>query len=85
MAWILDPISIATHGYIGIAPGPDYCPLPLAIGSNGYIRFDVIPIVGDPFGGGHGVAIQEYYEEPKKKDLAKLAVIAVIAIEQNYD
>lgn len=82
---ILDPISIATGGYVGIAPGPDYCPLPLAIGSDGYIRFEITGV--DPFGGGmgHGAIIQERYPEPPKKNLARLALLAVIAIEETDD
>ena len=36
---ILDPLSIATDGYIGEGPAPGtFCPTPLAIGSGGYIR-----------------------------------------------
>lgn len=84
--WILEPISIATHGYVAVTPTDDRCPQPLAIASHGYIVFDAAP-ADDPFGGGmgHGAAIQEYYPPEPKRDLAKLAVIAVIAIEENYD
>ena len=84
---ILEPISIATGGYIGIGPGAtDYCPLPLAIGSDGYIRFEVTPPWpgDDPFGGGHGAVILE----PRRilpKGLAEdeqLAILAFLAIDE---
>jgi hypothetical protein len=41
----------------------------------------------DPFGGGmgHGAIIQERRYEAPKKDLQKLAILAVIAIEQTDD
>lgn len=85
---ILDPISIATGGYIGIGPGAgDYCPLPLAIASDGYIRFT--PEEVDPFGGGmgHGAVIWE----PRQLALplgmeedAQLALLAKLAIDEMY-
>lgn len=44
MAWVLDPLSIATGGYVGAGPGAgDFCPTALAIGTDGYVRFDVAP------------------------------------------
>lgn len=76
-------IGIATHGY----RRGDSDPGKVCIATHGYRCLEPAP-TGDPFGGGmgHGAAVQEYYApEPKKQDLAKLAVIAVIAIEQNYD
>jgi hypothetical protein len=83
--WILDPISIATSGYIGIGPGAtDYCPLPLAIGSHGYIRFEVDAEIGD--GGhaaGHGAVIHERI--PAKRNLTRIASLAAIAIHEFYD
>lgn len=81
---ILEPISIATGGYIGIGPGAtDFCPLPLAIGSDGYIRFEVTPDV-DPFGGGHGAVVLE----PRRvvpRDITEaeqLALLAIFAIDE---
>lgn len=88
MEWQLGPLSIATGGYIGMGPtAGDYCPIPLAIASDGYIRFDVEQQFLDKGGAGHGAVIQEYeYREPKKKDeRGKLAALAIIAIEIMYD
>ena len=87
--WILDPLSIATGGYIGIGPGlNDYCPLPLAIGSDGYIRFRVEET--DPFGGGmgHGAVILERYpsDDVKETEQDKFFIaLAIIAINEMYD
>lgn len=62
-----------------------FCPAPLAIGSHGYIRFDVDVV--DPFGGGkgHGAYIVERPPPEPKKDTTKLAALAVIAIEEYYE
>ena len=82
--WVLDPLSIATHGYIGHGPGfGDYCPLPLAIASHGYIRFDVTP-PDTGGGGGHG-AIVSISEPSKAESLTEdmqLALFAVMAIDE---
>ena len=83
---ILEPISIATGGYVGIGPtsGP-FCPLPLAIGSDGYIRFELPDEeIGD--GGhwkGHGAVISEPMEP--SRPIQKLALLAVAAIQQWYE
>lgn len=82
--WILDPISLTTHGKVGIGPlATGYCPAPLALVTIGYVRFEVAPPV-DPFGGGtgHGAIIQEHYPEKPRKNHAKLALLAIIAIEE---
>lgn len=83
---ILDPLSIATGGYVGAGPSTDFCPLPLAIASDGYIRFEVDAVDRRDGDGGHGAVIM-YPPEPKPKDknLIKLATIAIIAIEENYE
>ena len=89
---ILGPLSIATGGYIGIGPGAgDYCPLPLAIGSDGYIRFEIEPTFVEKGGAGKGRTrwIEPPYYPPvepePKKNMAKLALLAIIAIEAHYD
>jgi hypothetical protein len=86
---ILEPISIATGGYIGIGPGTDYCPLPLAIGSDGYIRFEVTPPWpgDDPFGGGHGAVIRlpETYRRKEITEDEQLALLALFAIKEMDD
>jgi len=83
---ILEPISIATGGYIGIGPGTDYCPLPLAIGSDGYIRFEVTPPWpgDDPFGGGHGAVILEprHFRREDFTETEQLALLAIFAINE---
>lgn len=84
---ILEPISIATGGYIGIGPGAtDYCPLPLAIGSDGYIRFEVTPPWpgDDAFGGGHGAVILEPRHITAKDftEAEQLALLAIFAIDE---
>jgi len=85
---ILDPLSIGTGGYIGIGPGAnDFCPLPLAIGSDGYIRFEVAPPVDRREGdGGHGAVILEPRKAiPKTSQDDQLAALALLAIEIYYD
>lgn len=84
---ILDPLSIATGGYIGIGPGAnDFCPLPLAIGSDGYIRFEVD--VGDrrDGDGGHGAVIWEpRITLPATSEDDEIIALAITAIEIWYD
>lgn len=84
--WILEPISIATQGYVAITPDDDRCPQPLAIASHGYIVFAAD--VDDGLGGGkgHGAYIREPYREVEpKRDMTALAVLAVLAIQEYYD
>lgn len=85
--WVLDPLSIATSGYVGHGPTMgDYCPLPLAIASHGYIRFDV-PSPDDGLGG--GASFRGYIQdiapraEQDEKELATLAVFAVMIIDDD--
>ena len=86
---ILGPLSIATGGYIGIGPGAtDYCPLPLAIGSDGYIRLDVEPAFdrrdGDGGTGIRGVILDPV--APVKKGVSPhLVAAALVAIQEYYD
>jgi hypothetical protein len=84
---ILDPLSIGTGGYIGIGPGAnDFCPLPLAIGSDGYIRFEVEPGDRRDGDGGHGAAIWEpSVALPESDEDLEFAAIAITAIEIFYD
>lgn len=85
---ILEPISIATGGYIGIGPTTGtFCPWDIAIATDGYVRLDVAPEV-DPFGGGHGAVIWE----PRQlslpigfEDDAQLALLAMLAIDEMYE
>jgi len=54
MSYILEPISIATGGYIGPIPSSsDQCPAPIAIATDGYVRFAFVDQVGlaDPYTG----------------------------------
>lgn len=86
MAWILEPISIATQGYVGLGPLPSgFCPAPLAIASHGYIRFEVADRRdGD---GGTGIRVIPVDAVPPEKrgvDPAKIA-LAIIAIEEMYE
>ena len=81
---ILDPLSIATAGYVGVGPGSDFCPLPLAIGSDGYIRFEVDAVNFRDLDGSSSKFI-EIIPAEKKRDAAKLAALAIIAIEEHYD
>lgn len=86
MAWILEPISIATEGYVGIGPlGTGFCPAPLAIGSQGYIRFEV----GDRRDGDGGAGIRGVIIEPQpavEKGVDPRKVIAaIIAIQEYYE
>ena len=76
--WILDPLSIATDGYIGVGPtAGDFCPLPLAIATIGYVRFDVAPRVNILAGDG-GTGIQR-----KETDLiVMLAPMIIAAVEE---
>ncbi len=75
-------IGIATHGY----RRDDGEPGKICIATHGYRCIEPVSAI-DPFGGGkgHGVHIQERYEPEPDKNLAELALLAVIAIEQNYD
>lgn len=83
MAWILEPISLATEGIVGIGPVSGFCPEPLAMKSIGIIRFEIAP-VDDPFDGGAGIRPIVYTDPPDpKRDLTKLALIAVLTIEDN--
>ncbi len=86
MAWILEPISIATEGVYGIAPGPDFCPLPLALGSSGIIRFEVDLVDRRDGDGGTGIRVIQVETIPAKPkvDPAKIA-LAILAIEEMYD
>lgn len=88
MPYLLEPISIATQGYVGLGPDVgEFCPRPLAIATHGYVRFVVGP-ARDPFGGGkgHGRVIQPPRQVDKpESDTAKKALLAVIAIESYYD
>jgi hypothetical protein len=84
--WVLDPLSIATHGYVGHGPTfGDYCPIALAIASHGYIRFDVQP-PDDPFdgGAGHGAVISVTSDQRAKQltEDMQLALFAVMAIDE---
>lgn len=85
---ILDPISIATGGYVGTGPAfGDYCPLPLAIGSDGYIRFEVTPPTEDRVGGagGHGAVVVEYSpQRGRDTETDELLALALCAIEAWY-
>jgi hypothetical protein len=82
----LEPISIATQGYVAVTPDDDRCPQPLAIASHGYIVFAAD--VDDGLGGGtgHGAVVREPrpYVKPKR-DVATLAALAIIAIQEYYD
>lgn len=86
--WVLDPLSIATSGYIGHGPTMgDYCPLPLAIASHGYIRFDVTPPF-PPGGAGFGKGYIEYVaprKEQNEKELETLAIFAVMIIDDDTE
>lgn len=84
--WILEPISIATQGYVGVGPlATGFCPAPLAIASHGYIRFEVA-VEDDPFGGGTGVRVfpVEGPTQDQGVDPVKIA-LAIVAIEEMYD
>ena len=78
--WILDPLSIATDGYIGIGPGAsDFCPLPLAIATIGYVRIQVAR--GNILLGDGGTGIQR-----KEAELLMMLTPSIItAIEQIED
>ena len=86
--WILDPLSIATGGYVGIGPtASDFCPLPLAIATDGYVRFDVRDIDPSLLGGGHGNVTfrprrRRDTDELTQNEDAELAVLAIIAISE---
>lgn len=83
---ILDPLSIATGGYIGIGPGVgDFCPLPLAIASDGYIRFEVEPFDRRDGDGGHGAVIWEPRITKPRTEKELLATLAMLAIEEIYE
>ncbi len=75
-------IGIATHGY----RRGDSDPGKVCIATHGYRCLEAVA-VDDGLGGGmgHGAVIQERYPEPPKKDVTKLAVLAIIAIEEYYD
>lgn len=83
---ILEPISIATGGYIGVGPSAGtFCPWDIAIATDGYVRLDVAPApTPDPFGGGHGAVIQERrrFVDPGLSEDEQLALLAVIAIDE---
>ena len=54
MSYILDPISIATHGYAGqLADLSEYGPEPISIATHGYVRFEYEPVTGGGVGGGY--------------------------------
>lgn len=85
--WILEPISIATKGYVGLGPNSTgFCPAPLAIASHGYIRFSIPDDeIGD--GGhakGHGHVIAERIPT-KKRNVTRIAGLAVLAIKEFYE
>ena len=85
---ILEPISIATGGYVGIGPPVgQFCPTPLAIASDGYIRFEVGDRRDGDGGTGPSAFIREpaLPREPKGADKQKLAALAIVAIETIYD
>ncbi len=77
---ILEPISIATAGYAAPASA-QAGPRPLAIASDGYIRFRG---VRRGAGGGHGARIQYPVDKSTvtDDDVEQLALLAVIVIDQ---
>lgn len=80
--WILDPLSIATDGYIGIGPiAGDFCPLPLAIATIGYVRFEVRARV-NIFAGDGGTGVQRK-EAELLMTLAPAIIEAIETIESD--
>ena len=71
---ILEPISIATGGYVGVAEA-GFCPLPLAIASDGYIRFETIN--RKTLGGGHGAVLFEPTVQEQDNTTEILMLIAL--------
>ena len=60
---ILDPISIATKGYVGIGPDAgEYCPTDIAIATFGYVRIE------PPEEGGGGQADVALARERRKRE-----------------
>lgn len=88
---ILEPISIATGGYVGIGPTTGtFCPWDIAIATDGYVRLDVEPVPDRRDGdGGHGAVIWE----PRRQfslpigleEDAQLALLAMLAIDEMYE
>ncbi len=72
---ILDPISIATKGYVGITQTHEFCPLPLAIASLGYIRFIHIEK-----GGGSSTA----YNAHRVKEDNEVILAVIIATTEEF-
>jgi hypothetical protein len=64
---ILDPLSIATLGYVAPVTSTVRGPLPLAIGSHGYIVIEVAGRLGDPRGGFDG----EYWRRKYRKEIER--------------
>ena len=64
---ILDPLSIATIGYVAPVTNTTRGPLPLAIGSHGYIVIEVAGRLGDPRSGFDG----EYWRRKYRQELER--------------